>query len=735
MSDKLFIEVDNPLDPNTALGKVALQEDQNNAALMDEGGVANQLKLRATAFKSPEVLSALRKAFSGQCAYCHAPLPDVSDGHVTHYRPAFSVLEDDSHPGYWWLVNKWENLLLVCSGCLGAKSPSGGYIEKGGSFPIGDSSSRQVSPNCTTAEDPMLLNPRMDSLADHISYDALGFANGATPQGLSTISIMNLNRNSLLEQRDDQIALFQHRFDQWFLEDVGDIEGNVRLENGRETWDVGLTTLAEGLAFQPVVIAFRAALLDQLVDFYNQPKDYYDDQTPQRSSCESIAINSNNLRQVFRHISQIEVRNLRSVKLAKFRVSSETSEAAPWTMFLGENGTGKTSILQAIALTLAGPNYALTLIGDALFDPWSLLGEFEDTCQIFVSYEGRAEPAILKINSDEMTFSLGEVSQTLHREEEYNSVDWSETFAFVAFSASRILASDTGVVTGERPPSTVTNVQNLFAPHVPLKVDYSFLVNESYARSIEIILAELLELPRASVSADKQGISLIIGGRELRLAQLSSGYQTISVIVLEVLRSLSVRFANFRNAEGVVLIDELEAHLHPKWQLRIVSTLKKALPGVQFITTTHQPLCLRGLDPSEIIVLQRLLDETLSISDLPGYDGLKVDQLLKSELFSMHSTDTPEIEALYAKYQKLLESGDSFENPSMALHAVVGELDKIRAFGDTRRDRLVNQAVDLMLAKRRAQSPKEPDEKFLADIVEVVSKAWADASEEAFEDD
>jgi predicted ATP-binding protein involved in virulence len=54
---------------------------------------------------------------------------------------------------------------------------------------------------------------------------------------------------------------------------------------------------------------------------------------------------------------------------------------------------------------------------------------------------------------------------------------------------------------------------------------------------------------------------------------------------------------------GVVLIDELDVHLHPKWQRRVTGDLKKVFPKIQFLTTTHSPQVIGGVEPSEIIRL------------------------------------------------------------------------------------------------------------------------------------
>ncbi len=92
---------------------------------------------------------------------------------------------------------------------------------------------------------------------------------------------------------------------------------------------------------------------------------------------------------------------------------------------------------------------------------------------------------------------------------------------------------------------------------------------------------------------------------ELKLSQLSSGERMIIFLVAEIARRLTISNKNNKtealNGKGVVLIDELDLHLHPNWQRNIVGALKATFPNVQFITTTHSPQVLSSLKASEII--------------------------------------------------------------------------------------------------------------------------------------
>jgi len=92
--------------------------------------------------------------------------------------------------------------------------------------------------------------------------------------------------------------------------------------------------------------------------------------------------------------------------------------------------------------------------------------------------------------------------------------------------------------------------------------------------------------------------------QELKLSQLSSGEKMVTFMVAEIARKLTIANENKAealNGKGVVLIDELDLHLHPNWQRNIVGALKATFPNVQFIVTTHSPQVLSSLKATEII--------------------------------------------------------------------------------------------------------------------------------------
>lgn len=145
-----------------------------------------------------------------------------------------------------------------------------------------------------------------------------------------------------------------------------------------------------------------------------------------------------------------------------------------------------------------------------------------------------------------------------------------------------------------------------------------------------------------------------VGGHRATLSELSAGYQTVVGLCADIMRHLFERWDTLASASGIVLIDEIDAHLHPRWAMRIVGALREAFPQVQFVASTHDPLALRGLRNGEVALLRR--DETGAVvadQTLPPLEGMQVDQLLTSRVFGLESTIDPETEALLNEYYHL----------------------------------------------------------------------------------
>ena len=167
-------------------------------------------------------------------------------------------------------------------------------------------------------------------------------------------------------------------------------------------------------------------------------------------------------------------------------------------------------------------------------------------------------------------------------------------------------------------------------------------------------------------------------------------------VITDICRSLLDYYPNLETARAVVLIDEIETHLHPRWKMRVMSTLRRAFPRVQFVATTHDPLCLRGMDDDEVIVLTRCESGGVQlVEDLPPVAGMKVEQILTSEYFGLSSTIDPDTELELVRAASRIAA-----DPAMAIGPQAAELVSKITIGDTATEQIIHEALLKFLLER-----------------------------------
>lgn len=157
------------------------------------------------------------------------------------------------------------------------------------------------------------------------------------------------------------------------------------------------------------------------------------------------------------------------------------------------------------------------------------------------------------------------------------------------------------------------------------------------------VLSELLENKVEIKISEGNVVEYYEKGYKLTLKELSEGYRSVLIFVCDLLSKLSDRCpkeADVFFQHGVVLVDEIDQHLHPKWQLTIVRKLRKLFPNIQFIMTTHSPVMVMGSSEDAIFFRVTRTDGRTSVSD-PYYrstmDKFMMNTLITSSLFDLDS--------------------------------------------------------------------------------------------------
>jgi predicted ATP-binding protein involved in virulence len=137
-------------------------------------------------------------------------------------------------------------------------------------------------------------------------------------------------------------------------------------------------------------------------------------------------------------------------------------------------------------------------------------------------------------------------------------------------------------------------------------------------------------------------------GKAVAFRHLSTGMQGILMMVRDLAyRCVYVNGHLGANAtletEGVVLIDELDAHLHPSWQQTIVGSLKKTFPKIQFFLTAHSPHIIASAGAGEVIDMNNAMEEREIYAEQQSFQGWQLQYILE-ELMSVNFENSPNYE-------------------------------------------------------------------------------------------
>jgi predicted ATP-binding protein involved in virulence len=147
--------------------------------------------------------------------------------------------------------------------------------------------------------------------------------------------------------------------------------------------------------------------------------------------------------------------------------------------------------------------------------------------------------------------------------------------------------------------------------------------------------------------------------KELRIEQLSDGYRTTLAMVMDIAARMAEANPKAKSpleADGVVMIDEVDLHLHPGWQQTILSDLVSTFPRVQFIVSTHSPQIVSTVKPTQIRVID-WQGEKPTLKQVYFSEGAEFQQVLM-DVLGVKSSRAEHLEIVKSlrKYQQYVEN-------------------------------------------------------------------------------
>lgn len=386
-----------------------------------------------------------------------------------------------------------------------------------------------------------------------------------------------------------------------------------------------------------------------------------------------------------------------------------------WNILLGDNGVGKSNILRAIAVAICGKDaqtYAGRLIKAGKTSASIILETDRNVYKtdLLATSSGPAQLETIPVRPLEAEGWLAIGFPALR------TVSWERSKAPEKIAKSFPTADDLlPLVKGEPDPRLdklkqwLVNLDYLSKDEKSRTGDggsYERLLNKFF--EYVAVLTEGIRIERGEVNPQTHEISIITDDGQLPIEAISQGMTSLIGWVGILLQRLyeiygeddedpTQRFA-------LVLMDEIDAHLHPAWQQSLVSQLSTIFPNVQFIATTHSPFIVGGMLPEQVIRFVR--DETGQVVQLKVEQEMTVgraDQILTGELFGLKTTLSLDVitQEELNKYKMLLgknrtlDEETEFQRIRRILHSrmpMSGETPGERESQVRQRDKLLKEA-------------------------------------------
>ncbi len=362
-------------------------------------------------------------------------------------------------------------------------------------------------------------------------------------------------------------------------------------------------------------------------------------------------------------LKSIRLKNCKCFDDLELTFAEEDGSVRSWTVLLGENGTGKSTLLKAIAVVTSGSN----ALGELLEEPSDWIRYRKTYCEleaVLVTQELEERHLQVRINKgDTITDVIVRNLQGLDALD--RALKYAERNYFVVgFGASRRLSPDIGrrAKTSAFRSARAQNVATLFDADAVLNPLESWAMDLDYAnrtgiRTIRHVLNQFLPDVTFHRIDKKQGRLLFkTPDGIVPLQALSDGYQNIAAWVGDLLYRITEVFEDYRNplnARGLLLIDEVDLHLHPNWQRELLAFLGNHLPNFQCIVTTHSPVTAQQAGQGHLHYLTRE-DGSIRIEPFSGAPSrLLINQLLMSDAFGVVSDESLDLQQKKDRYREL----------------------------------------------------------------------------------
>jgi energy-coupling factor transporter ATP-binding protein EcfA2 len=458
------------------------------------------------------------------------------------------------------------------------------------------------------------------------------------------------------------------------------------------------------------------------------------------------------------YFNSLELENVRCFGERQCLSLTEGGRPARWTLILGDNGVGKTTLLQCLTGMLPTPEgiqkrpkdkwvgFALQNEENPVFESLIRVGtRGKVTLAESVSVNQRLSPlatsgkptelrsTIVSIAVELRTTNKRKLKDVVIRPKRRQTIRKAFGGVFpdplvVTYGANRQLGkqnlrNDQLGNANAHAFTRLKHVTELYdAAQILADLDYASQKDSKSRRHLECFKAAIAQVlpgddykpdhikiyPPDLLSRDKRsGVYLKTRFGLVRLSDLSLGYQTMLAWTTDLAWRLLQRYPRSANPlaqPAVVLIDEIDLHLHPLWQLTIIDSLSELFPGTQFVATAHSPLIVQVAETANLVLLREQDSNVVIVNDPDIVRSWRVDQILTSELFGVAHARNRSTQLLFARRDELARKRKRTAAEEIALSQINSAILELPTSDDGHVDRVMSEFIreaEALLQKRQ----------------------------------
>ncbi|MBC7766362.1 MAG: AAA family ATPase [Hyphomonadaceae bacterium] len=399
-------------------------------------------------------------------------------------------------------------------------------------------------------------------------------------------------------------------------------------------------------------------------------------------------------------IKSIRIKNYKGIKEEKFEFNDD------FTLLIGDNSTGKTTILEAITIAMGAYVYGCKIpskgiIKDEVRTETTIVGDASLIRNMKFPVEIECEAVIDNIDFNWHIDIVGERSN-MSRKGAKKLIDYVQRKIYEPISNNHKQDITLPIITYQSAGRMWTQKRekwedpfkssfSRFAGYIDcleaesnMKMFVSWFKRMTFIelqnmknlqpkeigefnavkRAVINFLSGLVGIEKVDIFYDitNEDLMVKISDEVIPLRLLSTGYRCAIGMVTDIAYRMAVLNPHLKEnaaseTNGIILIDELDLHLHPKWQWRIVEDIKHTFPKAQFIVTTHAPIVIASCNDDEIIRLYEQDGEILHSTE-PTPNGWLVEDILieKMDTSNRSKRAQEEIERLEWLYTKKIKT-------------------------------------------------------------------------------